>query len=225
MGKKLELNPEILNLEYDRLIKELNDLDDLYEMAKKDLDTNRKYVTRGSNTFIANQTANLISIKEKRLNIIKELSNIKKNQIEIKAKEFNTNNKIEDNESGYSKEVLDIYKLLSGTNRIDLIQQSLEENPPELEYSDKELDDILNERINEGNIDNNIKKKKEQKLPDGYSIVVTKDKEKYIIDSDYNIIEDCEYDLSLINIIKFDVVGEDEYGYDEEGNAYEVVEL
>ena len=231
MANKLELNPELLDIQYKMLEDELESLDDLYKEAKNDLDNNRRFATRGSNTFIANQTANLISIKEKRLNIIKELTNIKKTQIDIKAKEFSTNNKLEDNQTGFSKDVLDIYKLISGNMKLDSIETSEDKYKPELEYTDDEVEDILNERLNEGTVEENKKKKKKQRLPDGYSIVVTENEEKYIVDEDYNIIEDCDFDLSLINIVRFEDIENEEtgetetYAYDEDGNAYDVVEF
>lgn len=220
---KLNLQPEDLDLEYEMLLNELQSLDDLFDSAKKRLDDASKIPSRANPVFMASQTSNLISIKEKRLNIIKELTNIKKSKMEMELKMFNANNKLDDQNTGISKEILDIYRLLNKNDKSILLQETIKEsNENEKEQNnltDKEIDDILNSRlsINE--------EKEKQKLPSDYKIVCTKDKDLYIIDEDYNIIEDCDFDLKSINIVKFDMIGNNEFAYDEDNNEYEVVEI
>ena len=185
-----------------------------------------KVPTRANPVFMSSQTANLISIKEKRLNIIKELTNIKKSKMEIELKKFNANNKLEDVQAGVSKEILDIYRLLNKNDKSVLLEESIKENDkPEIELTDEEINEIFEERLSLGENEKKEKKKKEQVLPSEYSIVCTKDKNLYIIDEDYNIIEDCDFDTSVIDIVKFDTIDDNEYAYDKDNNIYEVVEI
>lgn len=229
MANKLKLNPEVLDIEYQMLQSELESLDELYEEAKERLDIVAKTPTRANPVFMASQTANLISIKEKKLNIIKELANLKKSKIDLNIKEFNANNKLDEIETGYSKDILDIYRLLNKNDKSELLQTTIEDNNNEDVNipSDEEFDAIFEEKINSNKkVEEDNKKKELKKLPDGYTIVCDEDKNLYIIDEDYNIIEDLDYDLSVIKIIRFEEVNDEEsYGYDEDGIAYEVVEL
>lgn len=222
---KLELNPELLDEEYSMLLNELDSLTDLYDDAKKRLDMVAKTPTRSSPTFITNQTANLISIKEKRLNIIKELSNIKKSKMDIELKNFNANNKLDDVQSGVSREILDIYRLLNKNDKSVLLEETINDTPVVEEPSDEEINKIFEARLELDVSNKKEKKKKEQTLPSEYSIVCTKDKTLYIIDSDYNIIEDLDFDTSVIDIVRFDSFDGEEYAYDKDNNRYEVVEI
>jgi hypothetical protein len=222
-NSRLQLNPEDLDKEYNMLESELESLDLLFNDAKARLDAMSKYPTKSNPVFMASQTANLISIKEKRLNIIKELTNIKKSKMDMELKMFTANNKLEDQSTGVSKEILDIYRLLNKNDKSTLLEETINDNKEELinEPSDEEIDRIFKERLSEDEKEKKDQTKLEQTLPDEYSIVCTKDKTLYIIDEDYNIIDDCNFDTSVINIVKV----EDEYAYDEDNNTYEVVEI
>jgi len=224
-SNKLLLNPEELDEEYNMLLLELQSLDILFNEAKDRLDAVAKTPTRANPVFMSSQTANLISIKEKRLNIIKELTNIKRTKMDMEAKMFSANNKLEDQQSGVSKDILDLYRLLNKSDKTTLLQSSMEEAEEENieQPSNEEIDKILNDRLSIGEEEQKIETKKTQVLPAEYNIVCTKNKELYIIDSDYNIIDDCEFDTSLINIVKFDTVEDEEFAYDEDNNRYEVV--
>lgn len=226
-GNKLVLTPEELDEEYQMLKDELSSLDVLFGEAKTRLDAVSKTPTRANPVFMASQTANLISIKEKKLNIIKELTNIKKAKMEIETKMFTANNKLEEQASGVSQEVLEIYKLLNKNDKSILKQSAIEdeENIPVEQPSDAEIDKILEARLSEGEEIKKQETKKKQVLPDEYAIVCTKDKELYVIDEDYNIIEDSGFDTSVIKIVRFDTVEEEEFAYDEDNNRYEVVEI
>jgi len=219
MANKLTLKPEDLDFEYKMLQEELNSLDSIFNDAKERLDAVAKIPSRANPVFMASQTSNLISIKEKRLNIIKELTNIKKSKMEMEIKMFTANNKLEDQQSGVSKDILDLYRLLNKVDKVELKQNALEQSEEEIQQPEgKDLDDLLNARLNE---ESNEPKIIEQTLPSKYSIVCTTNKELYIIDEDYNIIEDCDFDLNKINIVKV----EEEKAFDDKGNSYEVVEL
>lgn len=224
-NNKLELNPEVLDIEYQMLMEELDSLNSLYDEAKDRLDAVAKYPTKANPVFMASQTANLISIKEKRLNIIKELINIKKAKSELKAKEFNANNKLEEIESGASREILELYRLLNKNDKSILLQTSIEDEDNTVEEieTDEDFEEIYKNAVDE-EFSNN--KKKTQKIPDGYKVVCDEDKNLYIVDNDYNLIEeDIGVNLDLIKIVKFKEVDEETFGYDENGNAYEVVEV
>lgn len=228
-GKKLNIDADVLNTEYQMLIDELISLDDLYNEAKERLDIVAKTPTRANPVFMASQTANLISIKEKRLSIIKELTSIKKSKIDINIKEFNANNKLEESENGISNDILNIYRLLNKNDKSELLKTTIEdeENIDDDIPSDEEFDKIFEEKVQ--NNSEEVKKETKTKLkalPDGYKIVCDLDKNLYIIDNDYNIIEDLDYDLSAIKIVKIEDNNEDEsFAYDEDNNAYELVEL
>lgn len=226
-GNKLVLNPEELNKEYNMLENELASLDELFIDAKDRLDKASKIPTRANPVFMSSQTANLISIKEKKLNIIKELTNIKKAKMEIEAKMFTANNKLDDQSSGISRELLDMYRLLNKNDKTELLQNTLEdeENNNIPEPTDEEIDAIFEARLSEGETKRKKEIKNKQTLPSEYSIVCTRNKDLYIIDEDCNIIEDCTFDTSVINIIKFDTLEDIEYAYDEDNNRYEVVEI
>lgn len=226
MADKLNINVNDLDVEYKMLLNELDSLNELYDEAKMRLDKVASVPSRANPVFMASQTSNLISIKEKRLNIIKELTNIKKSKIDIDMKIFNTNNKLDEIESGVSKEILDIYRLLNKNDKNVLLEETIEnEDNEEEQLTDEDFENILNERLIEEKKNKDEKNKITQTLPSEYSIVTTKDKELYIVDSDYNIIEDCNFDTSFIHIKEFKEKDGEEYGYDEDGNYYEVVEL
>jgi len=220
-SRLLKLNPAELDFEYKMLMDELDSLDSLYTEAKSRLDAVSKIPSRANPVFMASQTANLISIKEKRLNIIKELTNIKKAKMEMETKMFTANNKLDEQNSGVSKDILDLYNLINGKNN-DIIEEDIEINQP----TDEEIDKIFEERLNEDNINKKKETKNKQTLPSEYSIVCTKNKELYIIDSDYNIIDDLDFDTSVIKIIEFTTNNDgEEIAIDEDNNFYEVVEI
>jgi hypothetical protein len=225
-AQRLSLNAEMLDEEYNLLKNELDDLDEMFEETSKTVKELRKYPSRQNPVIMSSQTTNLITIKDKKISIIKELINIKKAKIDIKAKEFNYNNKLDEVESGVSKEILEIYRLLNKNDKSILIQESLEDNKEEpLELTDEEIDKVFEERLGEAKEEYKEKKKKEQVLPDEYHIVVTKNKEFFIVDEDYNIIDDIEYDTSVIDIKEFYEENGEELAKDTEGHIYEVVEL
>lgn len=224
-NSKLVLNSSDLDKEYNLLEGELQSLDDLFKEAKDLLDKATKVPTRSNPVFMSSQTANLISIKEKRLNIIKELINVKKTKMDMEAKMFSANNKLDDQTSGVSKEILDIYRLLNKNDKSVLVQSALEDEEDVVaeQPSDAEIDAIIKARLSEETEAKKAELKKTQELPSEYSIVCTKEKELYIIDEDCNIIDDCDFDTSIINIVRFDTVENIEYAYDEDDNMYEVV--
>lgn len=234
-NKMLELNIEQLNEEYDMLKEELTSLDSLYNEAKEKLDGNSKYPTKMNFVFVSNQTSNLISIKEKRLNIIKELTNIKKTKMEMEMKLFQTNNKIEDGETSSSLEAREIFNLIQGINRKELMEdiKNTEEKVMEEEFKkdnskDDELEKVLEERIKEENRKKDEKNnKKSIELPNDLRLVVDKDKNIYVIDSDYNLLEDEEYNKYKENIviIDFETINDEEFAIDNDGNKYEVIEF
>ena len=226
MADKLKIDVNDLDVEYKMLLNELDSLNELYDEAKMRLDKVANVPSRANPVFMASQTSNLISIKEKRLNIIKELTNIKKSKIDIDMKVFNTNNKLDEIESGVSKDILDIYRLLNKNDKNILLEETIEDDEnQEEQLTDDDFENILKERLIEEKENKESEIKKTQTLPSEYRIVTTKDKTLYIIDDDYNIIEDCSFDTSFIHIIEFKEKDGEEYGYDEDGNYYEVVEI
>ena len=77
-NKEIKLNINDLDKEYQMFLNEFKSLEELYDESKDLLDKSSRIATRSNPVFMASQTSNLVSIKEKRIGIIKELAGIKK---------------------------------------------------------------------------------------------------------------------------------------------------
>lgn len=235
MSNLLDLNINELLNEYNRMESEINEIDNLYNNSKNLLESCSRG-TRSNYVFVANQTSNLISIKNHKLNLLKTMNDIKRSIIDLKIKEYNLNsknNEINDN----TKEIIDqLFKKMMNMDTKDLINASVEEhlNNSKEELSEDEIDKLLEERINDDkNIE--INNKEEEKNSSKFRIVI-EDTENipYIIDEDYNLIEEDSSEefkeiqkaSELIVIVKKDI---DENGekiaIDSEGNSYEIVSM
>jgi len=80
---KTDLFQEDMNL----INEEINNLDELYNELKTHFDGVKNSQSRGSLTFIKDQTSNLISIKTTKLNYIKQRADLKKNVTDFAFKE------------------------------------------------------------------------------------------------------------------------------------------
>ena len=85
---KVILNIDDLLNEYQRMESEINEIDSLY-LSSKDLLENSTRGSRANLVFVSNQTSNLISIKNHKLNLLKTMNDIKKSIIDLKIKEYN----------------------------------------------------------------------------------------------------------------------------------------
>ena len=231
-NKEIKLNINDLDKEYQMFLNEFKSLEELYDEAKDLLDKSSRIATRSNPVFMASQTSNLVSIKEKRIGIIKELAGIKKSKLELQMKEFNLNKKDNEMDGSFSKETLDMFKLLTGIDRSELLSKTneIEINDEEsFELDDEEFDAAFETAVNDNKRENfkeNTKKKKIN-IPDYLTIVVDAEKNKYLIDDDYNIIEDKKYQdvIDSIIITDFESENDEDFAIDNDGNRYEVIEL
>jgi hypothetical protein len=231
-NKEIKLNINDLDKEYQMFLNEFKSLEELYDEAKDLLDKSSRIATRSNPVFMASQTSNLVSIKEKRIGIIKELAGIKKSKLELQMKEFNLNKKDNEMDGSFSKETLDMFKLLTGIDRSELLSKTneIEINDEEsFELDDEEFDAAFETAVNDNKRENfkeNTKKKKIN-IPDYLTIVVDAEKNKYLIDDDYNIIEDEKYQdvIDSIIITDFESENDEDFAIDNDGNRYEVIEL
>jgi len=233
-NKKLELDYSLLDEEYEALKKELVELDKLYEKSEGLLDKNSG--VRANSLFISSQTSNLISIKDKKLSIYKELIGIKEKKLELEVKQYAANKNNNDEEKGNRIEDLKVlFGMLINSDRNTLINGE-ENNLPsgEEDINDIDIDSLLDDRL-----DNNEKIKNEEiekqkntndidifKLleKENLRIVVDQDRNLYIIDEDYNIIEDDLYS-DYIDKIVIEIYDNNGFAYDTDGKKYEVVEF
>lgn len=229
-NKKVNLNIETLDIEYELMKAELVELTNLYNESKTMLD-NFKQGTKINTVFLATQTSNLISIREKILNIYKEMTGIKKSKMDFMLKENTANSKINDEASNNAALLKDIFGLIMGQNRSDIIpspniiddQSTLPENvDPDLDF-----DKLLESRAEELNVSLTSENKEVEEIDDGLRIVVDRDRNLYVIDMDYNLIEDHRKNLDKIVIVDF--INEDDpdniKAIDNDGNEYEVIEF
>lgn len=231
-NKEIKLNINDLDKEYQMFLNEFKSLEELYDESKDLLDKSSRIATRSNPVFMASQTSNLVSIKEKRIGIIKELAGIKKSKLELQMKEFNLNKKDNEMDGSFSKETLDMFKLLTGIDRSELLSKTneIEINDEEsFELDDEEFDAAFETAVNDNKRENfkeNTKKKKIN-IPDYLTIVVDAEKNKYLIDDDYNIIEDEKYQdvIDSIIITDFESENDEDFAIDNDGNRYEVIEL
>lgn len=192
MANKIDLNIDgIFSEELALMQKELNEIDDLYKETKDHFDKVRNGRSPGTLIFIQQQTGNLITMKNNKFNMVKEIMVSKKNITELRIKEFNINNKdsedSNENVNGIAKE---LYTMLINNNIDDLKKNSLETDPTMAHYSDTDIDKLLEERLSE--IDTNIPdtdhidKDNDKKL----KYVVDMEKNIYVVDDEYNILDD-----------------------------------
>jgi len=230
--KALSLNIDELISEYNRMNSEIEEIDTLYTSSKELLESNTKG-SRANYVFVANQTSNLISIKNHKLNLLKSMNDIKKSIIDLKIKEYNfslKNGDISDN----TKEIVDqLFKKLMNLDTNEIIQASIEEHINDNDrLSEEDIDKLLEERIH------NDKKKEEKpvkKETKKFNIVINNsDNVPYIIDKDYNIIEDDDSEEfkeifrkseNIVILNKKDNENGDTIAIDSDGNEYEIVEL
>jgi len=229
-NKKLTLNINDLDKEYKLMESELAEIDKLFDEAKTRLDNSSSMTTRSNPVFIVQQTGNLISLKEKKLNIIKEMSSIKRTKMDMLVKEFNINNK-EDSTNDANNELLEqMFTKLMNMDRKELVDNTKIEREVIVDNSptEDEMDKIIEERLSS-------KQEQEEeyeefvpsnKNDNNYRVVVDKESNLYVVDEDYNLIEKHNLNLDDIVIDEFtqNEDGED-IAIDINGNIYEVVEL
>jgi hypothetical protein len=215
---KLDITKEL-----EMLYKELQENDKLFQEVKQHYDQVTK--SRGSGTlgFIQNQTANLISLKSGRLNIIQQIINAKKIDAETKLKIANAN---KDNTGGdeiIRKMADSMYDLIIRNKRDksfdEILLDGTQKNSISIEEED--IDALLEARLKEEQEEEKLENNKDEEKPK-YTYVVDLEKNIYCIDENYNIIEDATIpDLE----ITIEIDGEEYVAIDQYGNRYDVVEF
>lgn len=234
-NKSVHLDLSTLDVEYEMLKGEIEILQNLYIEAKNRLDQSTG--VKSNPVFVVQQTANLISIRDKLMNLYDKMAGIKKSKMDYMLKEHNANSKITEETSGNSAALKELFNMLMNQNRSDMIKSS-NVNDVNLELpsgqTEEDIDELINQRLNE-----NRKKEKEVKedikekeIFDSYlRIVVDKDRNLYVIDPDYNLIEDLteEHRKFIDKIVITHFINEDDpenmKAVDSENNEYEVIEF
>ena len=236
MENNLSLNIDELINEYNKMNDEIQEIDTLYNTSKELLENNSRG-SRSNFVFVANQTSNLISIKNHKLNLLKNMNDIKKSIIDLKMKEFNiiSKNGLEGVNSS-TKEIADeIFAKLISADKKELIDSSIKQSDEESNnLTEEDIDKLLEARIEEDNKKNKKEETKKDKKKNKYHIVIEdSDNTPLIIDDDYNLIDDDndeDYKELLeksenIVIVDFKEEEDTKYAIDSEGNTYEVVSV
>jgi len=113
----------------------MEEIDELYIETKSFFDKVMHSKTKGSLTFIKDQTSNLITLKTSKLALIKELTNIKKTSLELDHK-FNK----DDDAGGYSKKDAELIKQM-------IKEMDSSGNLSNEEYGDDDSEDFENNEI------------------------------------------------------------------------------
>jgi hypothetical protein len=190
--------------EYELIQQDLKDLDDLYSDVKVKLQESSG--VRSNPVFVVQQTGNLINIKEKKLNIYKEMVNIKKLKTDIQFKKINLTK--DDKQGENTEKLAEIFNMLLNVNREDLIS-STENNELISDINEDDIDKYIEANINASK--ESEKKKKENAdyenlmiylNKNGYMLVFDESYNKYIVDSEFNMIEKHHMNLDCINVIE-----------------------
>jgi len=195
------------------LHEELMDIKSLYAEIKEHYDTVKKSRSPGVLNFISDQTRNLISLKTTIITLIKEEANIKKMAKDIEVKgDMNKG-------AGDLKILQNIIGMLKDNNS----EISINANPEivTLGYDDnEEADSVIEQRLKEIN----IAERKNKSDEENYRVVFDEDKNMYVIDDEYNIIQDHDFEEIEVTFKRSKKTGE-RYAKDEEGNKYDIVDL
>lgn len=174
--KKINYNLKELK---DMLKEEYNDLDTFLNETETHFQRLRNSPNSSSLKFIADQTSNIASIRSNKVNIIKEMINLEKIEIDTQVKEYNLNKGEDGDDAAIKKVSTEVYNILKTkektVNLSELFNKSLNEN-----NNDEDEEDILNKRMESIN-----KKKEKEKL-----LKEENEKEKAIYGSNEKIIEE-----------------------------------
>lgn len=189
---KLNLNLDDLFIEELQSMKnEINEIDNLYKETKEHYDRVKSSKSSGVLQFVQQQTGNLINIKTNKFHMLKEVANIKKMVAELSVKEFNANVKVETTDNQDNNAIVkNLFSLLLNERRDDIIEKTNIEENQSVEEID--IDSLLEERLNEveremEEVSNTNNSNDEEHR--NFKYVVDSEKNIYVVDNDYNIIE------------------------------------
>ena len=207
---------------------ELINNDDFYKETKDHFEAVKNSRTSGTLSFVHLQTANLVSLKSNKLNLIKELINIKKTKADLQMK--NDSNDDTGDSGMYKNIALQMFDSII-SNRKDVSFNSLlinaKNNTSKIQVTKKhetDVDALLDQRLA------NEQEKEEEQTPfaepekeEAKTFFVTDSSGTlYCVDENYNIIEDAE-------IPDWDVIfkghGEHLKAENQDGESIEIIEF
>jgi len=228
--KKLELDinshfsEEVLLLE-----KEILDTDSLYDELKTHFDAIKNSRNSGTLKFLADQAKSLIALRSHKTSVIKEKISVKKNLADLIMKRMSMN---KDNGNGSMGDFKDLLDILYNKNTIKP-EDTVIFSEDGFDYS--EDDELLEQRINElmedGSLtfeENDSEDENDEKNNDDedidVKIVVDLNGNKYVVDSEYNLLNDYDIPDFEIKYVEDDFDGET-YAFDEDGNPLEIINI
>jgi len=230
-------NNNYLDEELEELNETILELEELYSESKEMLNNHIKknVVKPGSRTnyvFIASQTSNLVSIKEKKIALIKEKVNIEKNREDLRLKIANSNEK---NGSDGNNDILKgMFNLITNGKNISNIEQDKSYNE---EISN--LDELIKNKIANDSNEEEVEKDdsiKSGNIPpinkfinriskDNLKVVVDNNTlEPYVINEDYQLFPEYSDELNEFKLF-FKIDEEYEIAIDDFDNEYELIDL
>ena len=234
-----EFNEKYLVKERDELNDVIKELDDLYletkgildnHIQRKDLNdnislNNKNYTNKVNYIFISSQTSNLISIKEKKLNLIKE-------KVRIATEIEHLKNKLEQNQTDEDRNQEVLKQLIANiSSNSSIINNEIKIGSNEINNlnTDDELDNMIDDILIEDKLEE-IKEEDNHKLllesleEKGLNIVVNNlNLRPYVVDDNYAIYN--EYDDAVLDMKFFRKENDKDYVEDENGNEFELVEI
>jgi hypothetical protein len=222
-----EFNVDINTSTEEQMLQQaLKDNEKFYDEIKTHYDALVKARSGGTLQFIEKQTSNLITLKQNKVGIIKEMINVKKMNADMQLK-INAANKKEDGTNDKITQLIPAmheFLLSNKSNKTfeEVMGGSQKTSIPEMmdPQEEEDIDALLEARLSEGE-DKKEESKEEVQIPQ-YIYVFDVDKNIYCLDEDYNIVEDVVLPEIEVSILEDN--GE-LYAQDDEGNRYDVVEF
>lgn len=148
------------------LQQELDDAQDFYEQVKTHYDRIMQSKSTGTFKFITDQTSNIMNIRNGKVNIIKEMINIKKLKAEMQIKELSIN-KNENGDNGYileiSRSVYDMMKADKREGNVSALLEKANKKDQNAENNKKENSSKNEEMLKERMLKIREKKQAQQK--------------------------------------------------------------
>ena len=215
MMKMAELDTSVMQEffqeELDMIKSEIQASDELFNELKEHFDKVKKSTSSGALTFISKQTPSLISAKNNKISLMKDLVNTKKIIIETSLK-----TKSEEGKDGDNATIAAIHKMLLENKKDDYIKNMVTEESQE-QYDDEYYDNLLEAKIEEINEEAETKEEEIKTAGniENVKFVVDMEKNIYAVDENYNILEDVEIPPFIIEFIEENgeiVRAENQYG-------------
>ena len=185
--------------EIEALNAEIDDINELYDTTREHLEAIKRNIHKGSLTFVQYQTANLVSMKTAKLNLLKEKIGIKKNIVDFRFKKENLAKDNENSDFNY----IETLKKIAEEQRTTV---TAEPKANDLPKNSSNIDDELDSVLEKNNIDVSIASSDalpsviEENTSNETSIVYANDKHFYRVNEDFEILEDLGEDYDSVDI-------------------------